>query len=240
MFPASDENDKKMQGRLRSHYARHHPGHYHSGSQPGQMPTLVTQVSADQDVAWKCEFCDHGVSLEAFTSAGANRMARDKMDHKKQHHPGPPSYLLEALAAVRLHRQSLGHHPNKAETERLRSMPKIPFWQGLTLFGGRSVTKPAKAFTVGRAVGVGLPSNGTSLRETTSRNAPAPEAGFLQPKRPRVVLADVQNCSSLRRRSSASGCQRSKVSRPSNTLRPSRPSPCCRVSDPCSLPEWHG
>ena len=135
MFPASDEHDKKMQGRLRSHYARHHPGHYHSGSQPGQMPTLVTQVAADQDVAWKCEFCDHGISLKPFT-AGANRVARDKMNHKKQHRP-------------------------RISWKRWRQSDFTDRALATTQTKQKRTTKPAKAFalpgsgTVGRAVSVG-------------------------------------------------------------------------------------
>ena len=179
----------------------------------GQMPTLVTQVSADQDVAWKCEFCDHGISLEAFTSAGANRVARDKMDHKKQRHPRiswNPTSPTEPWPP-----------PKQSRNGRLRSVPVLAGFhtfrwplRGQTSKGSRV---PGSG-TVGRAVSVGLPSNGTSLRESTSRNAPAPDAGFLQPfgsvccrpsirstpKRPRVVLEDVQNCSSVRRRRSFS------------------------------------
>ena len=51
------------------------------------MPSLVSTLSDDQDVAWKCPFCSKGISLEAARSAGDPRIARDKRDHKRTDHP---------------------------------------------------------------------------------------------------------------------------------------------------------
>lgn len=52
-----------------------------------QLPSLVTELSPDQDCVWKCKFCGCGISTEAARSAGAPRIARDKQLHKRQAHP---------------------------------------------------------------------------------------------------------------------------------------------------------
>ena len=52
-----------------------------------QLPSLVTELSPDQDCVWKCKFCACGISTEAARSAGCARIARDKQLHKSQAHP---------------------------------------------------------------------------------------------------------------------------------------------------------
>lgn len=74
---------------LKNHFGSHHRGFSPSGAAPmcQQLPSLVAPLSADQDCAWKCKYCECGISTEAALSAGRPRVARDKKLHKSQAHP---------------------------------------------------------------------------------------------------------------------------------------------------------
>ena len=86
-FKTSDP--KVAQNVLTGHFRTHHKGHTPSGvshfHQP--MPSIICELSADQDRVWQCKFCSQGISVEAARSAGVARIARDKQEHKRRAHP---------------------------------------------------------------------------------------------------------------------------------------------------------
>ena len=49
--------------------------------------SLAQPLSSDQEVHWRCQFCDRGISLEAATSAGRTRINHDRRQHKIDQHP---------------------------------------------------------------------------------------------------------------------------------------------------------
>ncbi|CAE7896956.1 L96, partial [Symbiodinium sp. KB8] len=62
---SSGEHDALAQRKLQAHYKLRHPGECHSGIDFHKpLPSLVTPLSPDQDVYWRCKFCDCGISLE--------------------------------------------------------------------------------------------------------------------------------------------------------------------------------
>ena len=88
-FRVKTEDPKAAQSALAKHFRGHHKGStpVGLGCMSVPMPSLVSTLSDDQDVAWKCPFCSKGISLEAARSAGDPRIARDKRDHKRTDHP---------------------------------------------------------------------------------------------------------------------------------------------------------
>ena len=88
-FRFATEDPAVAQQTLSQHFKRHHRGSTPTGgpSMSQQLPSLVTELSPDQDCVWKCKFCGCGISTEAARSAGAPRIARDKQLHKRQAHP---------------------------------------------------------------------------------------------------------------------------------------------------------
>ena len=86
-FKTSDP--KVAQNVMTGHFRTHHKGHTPSGvsnfHQP--MPSIICELSADQDRVWQCKFCSQGISVEAARSAGVARIARDKQEHKRSAHP---------------------------------------------------------------------------------------------------------------------------------------------------------
>ena len=86
--PAAGNSDTAAQRKLQSHYKARHPGECHSGLNYRQpLPSVVAPLSEDQDVFWRCKFCECGISLEAASSAGEARVVRDRRQHKITAHP---------------------------------------------------------------------------------------------------------------------------------------------------------
>ena len=88
-FRAQATDEKAAWAILAAHFKSHHRGVTPSGgpTMSARLSSLVTELSADQDVAWQCRFCKCGISLEAASTAGEPRMARDKAQHKREAHP---------------------------------------------------------------------------------------------------------------------------------------------------------
>ena len=86
-FKTSDP--KVAQNVLTGHFRTHHKGHTPSGVWPFHqpMPSIICELSDDQDRVWQCKFCSQGISVEAARSAGVARIARDKQEHKRLAHP---------------------------------------------------------------------------------------------------------------------------------------------------------
>ena len=63
-IPCAGNHDLKVQKVLWGHYHRHHPGQTHTGKAKGPWASLVTPLSDDQEVAWRCKFCTWGIILK--------------------------------------------------------------------------------------------------------------------------------------------------------------------------------
>ena len=85
LFRTDDE--KLAYLRISGHVKKHHPGHTPSGIAKGPLPSIVTELSEDQNAAWRCKFCKHGISTEAASSTGEARIIRDRRRHKIEAHP---------------------------------------------------------------------------------------------------------------------------------------------------------
>ena len=90
-FVFKTEDAKLAYCRLKVHVRFHHPGYTPSGIPKSdfnnKMPSVVTELSEDQDAAWRCRYCKYGISIEQAAVAGVDRQARDKLLHKKAFHP---------------------------------------------------------------------------------------------------------------------------------------------------------
>ncbi|CAE7488209.1 unnamed protein product [Symbiodinium sp. CCMP2592] len=88
-FTYKTEDETIARHRMAAHFKSQHRGQTPSGvaNYHAQMPSTVVEVSADQDLAWRCNFCSYGITSEQAAIACIERMARDKNLHKRTFHP---------------------------------------------------------------------------------------------------------------------------------------------------------
>ena len=131
-FKTSDP--KVAQNVLGGHFRTHHTGHTPSGvchfHQP--MPSIICELSADQDRVWQCKFCSQGISVEAARSAGVARIARDNRSTSAAHTPAcrGSSGVKQTTGTGRSPLPPLSTEPR---------LPSIPTWRALGPLGGRGL-----------------------------------------------------------------------------------------------------
>ena len=78
----------KAKDLLGGHFRTHHKGQTASGHQPlnCKLPSLVVDLQ-DGPAWWRCPLCPMGIRYDAGACAGAPRITRDQMQHKRSSHP---------------------------------------------------------------------------------------------------------------------------------------------------------
>ena len=79
---------KVAQVKLAAHFRTRHKGCKPAGlGMNNRMPSLICDLSPDQAAEWRCPYCSKGISFEAACAAGKQRIAPNKMQHKREFHP---------------------------------------------------------------------------------------------------------------------------------------------------------